>query len=366
MKYYLIAGEASGDLHGANLMAEILRQDASAEFRFWGGDKMAVYGGAPIKHYKDLAFMGFVEVLLHLRTILGNISFCKNDILQYQPDVMVLIDYPGFNMRIAKFAKAQGLRVVYYISPQIWAWKQHRVHQLKRTVNRMLTILPFEVDFYRKFDMEVDFVGHPLLDELANYRNTPLEQTVPEVKMPYVLLLPGSRKQEIQHMLPLMVKMQPHFPNYQFVVAAAPGLDENWLRTFVGAMPIIKGKTYALMQHAHAALVTSGTATLETALFGAPQVVCYHAGKISYFIAKQLVKVPYISLVNLVMNRPVVTELIQGAFNERNLKKELAALLDGPRRWEMERDYAALRQVLGGSGASHKAAEITVQTAKGA
>jgi lipid-A-disaccharide synthase len=364
LRYYLIAGEASGDLHGANLMAAIQQKDPDATFRFWGGDKMAAYGGEPIKHYKELAFMGFVEVLLHLKTILRNISFCKNDILRFQPDVLVLIDYPGFNMRIAAFAKKYGIRVVYYISPQIWAWKQHRVHKIKRTVNRMLTILPFEVDFYRKFDYEVDFVGHPLLDELANYQSIALETAVPEVQQPYILLLPGSRKQEIQHMLPVMVKIQQHFPDYQFVVAAAPGLDADWLRAFVGNMPIIKGQTYTLMQHAHAALVTSGTATLETALFGAPQVVCYKAGKISYLIAKQLVKVPYISLVNLVMNSPVVVELIQDDLNETRLKTELGAILEGPKRAQMERDYAQLRALLGGSGASQKAAAIVVETAQ--
>lgn len=365
MKYYLIAGEASGDLHGGNLMAAIKAKDSNAVFRFWGGDKMAAHGGAPVKHYKDLAFMGFVEVLLHLRTILNNISFCKKDILSFQPDVLVLIDYPGFNMRIAKFAKAQGIKVVYYISPQIWAWKQHRVHQIKQTVDRMLTILPFEVDFYQKFGMQVDFVGHPLLDEWGNYQNTPAAQALPEIPTPYILLLPGSRKQEIQHMLPVMVQMQKEFPTYHFVVAAAPGLDENWLRTYVGAMPIIKGQTYALMQHAHAALVTSGTATLETALFGAPQVVCYKGGRISYLIAKQLIKVPYISLVNLVMNRAVVTELIQDAFNPSQLKINLQEILEGSKRAQMQKDYAALRKILGGSGASEKAAAIVVSTASG-
>jgi lipid-A-disaccharide synthase len=363
LKYYLIAGEASGDLHGGNLMDAIKQQDAQAHFRFWGGDKMAAHGGTPVKHYKDLAFMGFVEVLMHLRTILNNIRFCKKDILEFQPDVLVLIDYPGFNMRIAKFAKAQGIKVVYYISPQIWAWKQHRVHQIKKTVDRMLTILPFEVDFYKKFEMEVDFVGHPLLDEMGNYQNTPAAKALPEMRMPYILLLPGSRKQEIQHMLPVMVQMEKEFPDYQFVVAAAPGLDEAWLRTFIGNMPIIKGKTYTLMQHAHAALVTSGTATLETALFGAPQVVCYKGGRISYLIAKQLIKVPYISLVNLVMDRAVVTELIQDAFNPAQLKMELNQILIGPKRNQMQKDYAELRQILGGSGASEKAAAIVVETA---
>lgn len=371
MKYYIIAGEASGDLHGANLMRELAKLDRSAAFRAWGGDLMQSEGAFLVKHYRDLAFMGFTEVIQNLRTILGNIAFCKKDILSYKPDVLILIDYPGFNLRIAEFAKTNGIKVFYYISPQIWAWKQSRVHKIKRFVDKMFVILPFEKEFYDRFDMDVDFVGHPLLDSLEQKRKT---FSSPEnfrkinklSSKEIIAVLPGSRKQEVSVMLPIMLSVQVDFPDYQFVIAGAPSLDTDYYSAFTkdSAIPVVSGNTYELISHASAALVTSGTATLETALLGTPEVVCYKGGKISYAIARSLIKVKYISLVNLIMDRVVVTELIQDRLTRKNIKRELELILTTEARDRMIKDYSELVTKLGGSGASATTAALMMEYLK--
>jgi lipid-A-disaccharide synthase len=361
MKYYIISGEASGDLHGANLLKEIRKQDPNAQFRAWGGDLLEAEGAEIIKHYRDLAFMGFIEVVMNLRTILKNISFCKEDILQWQPDVLILIDYPGFNLRIAEFAHEKGIKVAYYISPQIWAWKQNRVHKIKKVVDSMLVILPFEKDFYSKFDMEVEFVGHPLLDELA------AKPADPEWRVKHglgdqqvIALLPGSRKQEISTVLPLMLEAVKPFTNHTLVIAAAPGQSLDFYKEMIGGRPeikILKGETYNLLRNAHAALVTSGTATLETALIGVPEVVCYKGNAISVQIARHLIKVKFISLVNLIMDREIVKELIQQDLSVENLQSELNKILKGAGRTKMLEEYRLLQEKLSGVGASAKAAK---------
>ncbi|GAB5550686.1 MAG: lipid-A-disaccharide synthase [Saprospiraceae bacterium] len=362
MKYYLIAGEASGDLHGSNLIKALKEQDSAADFQFWGGDLMAKSCGTnPVKHYKDLAFMGFIEVVSNLKTILKNLKFCKADILRFQPDALILIDYPGFNLRIAKWAKQQGIKVLFYISPQVWAWKAKRVHAIKRDVDQLYTILPFEADFYKKYDYEVEFVGHPLLDVISN------EQQVPPLSIkntkPIVALLPGSRKQEISKMLPVMLTMTTKFPDYQFIIGGAPAMPNSFYEKIITQnkagdnIQILHGETYPLMKQATAALVTSGTATLETALFDTPEVVCYKGSPISYWIAKRLVKIKYISLVNLIVDKPLVKELIQGAFNPQTLRKELSKILKGTDRERVKTGYRELRKRLGNNGASSRAAQ---------
>ena len=364
MKYYIIAGEASGDLHGSNLIKELKKADADAEVRCWGGDLMQRTGATLVKHYRDLAFMGFVEVIANLKTILKNIAYCKQDIEAFKPDVLVLIDYPGFNMRIAKWAKEQGIKVVYYISPQVWAWKQNRVHALKRDVDRMLCILPFEVDFYKGFNWAVDFVGHPLLDAVEQLTEPAPLPGVPTDK-PIVALLPGSRTQEIKTMLPVMLEAAKAFTDYNFVIAGAPSREAAFYEPFTRSANVflVVDETYNLLQQAHAALVTSGTATLETALFNVPEVVCYKGNVISYQIARRLVKIKYISLVNLVMDKELVKELIQDDFTVKTVKKELEAILSTNRYAEIKTGYAELRQRLGGAGASAKAAAIVIEEA---
>jgi lipid-A-disaccharide synthase len=356
MKYYIVAGEASGDLHASNLMRELKELDHAANFRCWGGDLMKKQGGELVKHYRELAFMGFVEVIRNLRTILKNIEFCKQDILDYKPDVVILVDYPGFNLRIAEFLHKRRIKVFYYISPQIWAWKQSRVHKIKKAVDRMFVILPFEKDFYRKFDCEVDFVGHPLLDAIDNTG----EEDLGKYEKPIIALLPGSRRQEIAKMLPVMLSVVDRFPGYQFVIGGAPSVPASFYEQFTGGNVGIEfNKTYALLRKAKAALVTSGTATLETALFEVPEVVCYSANTISYHIARKLIKVRYISLVNLIMDREIVKELIQKDFNTFKLSEELEKLLFNPeKRAGQLRDFKELKQRLGGRGASRKAAEL--------
>ena len=363
MKYYLIAGEASGDLHGANLMRALAEIDPQAQFRFWGGDRMEDVGGKLIKHYRDLAFMGFWEVVTNLRTILRNIDLCKGDITAYQPDALIFIDYPGFNMRIAKWAKQQGIPTHYYISPQIWAWKENRIKAIRRDVDAMYVILPFEKDFYEgKHQYPVHFVGHPLLDAIAARREVSMEVFKRENGLderPIIALLPGSRKQEIAKMLSVMLSVVGSYHPYQFVIAGAPSLGYDFYRQFIREENVhfVSGKTYDLLSHAHAALVTSGTATLETALFRVPEVVCYRGNWISYQIAKRVISLKYISLVNLIMDAPVVTELIQGDLNTRNLKVELDKLLDPAYRDKLQRDYQALRERLGNEGASRRTAQ---------
>ncbi|MCB0510551.1 MAG: lipid-A-disaccharide synthase [Bacteroidetes bacterium] len=358
MKYYLIAGEASGDMHGANLMRELAAKDPSAEFRFWGGDKMAkIAHGVQVEHYKNTAFMGFVEVLKHLPTIFKFIKKCKEDILHYQPDFVIFIDYPGFNLRIAKFAKHAGFKTIYYISPQVWAWKQNRVKKIKAYIDKMLVILPFEQDFYATCSYPVDYVGHPLLDEIQN-KNYPLEI---DSNKKIIALFPGSRKQEIAAILPKFLEVEAHFPSFQFIVAGLAHIEEEFYRTIfktAGSQALlVKNKNYALLQASEYALVASGTATLETALFKVPMVVGYKGSFLSYHIGKYLIKVPYIALVNLIMGEKVVQELIQNDLNAANLKKELNLLMEPNVKREMQEKFAELKIKLGNSGASRKAAE---------
>ncbi len=368
MKYYIIAGEASGDLHGSNLMKALKQEDAQAQFRIWGGDRMEAAGGKLIKHYRDLAFMGFWEVLINLRTILGNIKFCKKDILAYQPDVLILIDYPGFNLRIANWAQEQNLRVFYYISPQIWAWHTSRVHQIKTSVDQMFVILPFEKDFYAKYNYPVNFVGHPLLDVVENYPDSPdFFEKNNLSQQPTIALLPGSRRQEISRMLSPMLKVVPDFPDHQFVIASVPSIEAEFYQEILDATQVpsqqvhlIHNQTYELLQKAEAALVASGTATLETALFGVPQIVCYRGSFVTYHIARRLVDLPHISLVNLIAEKEVVKELIQHDFNRKNTKTELQQLLAPAKRKAIADDYQLLRQKLGHAGASARAAQLMV------
>lgn len=366
MKYYIISGEASGDLHGSRLIQELTKKDPAAVFRCWGGDKMQAAGATVVKHYRELAFMGFIEVLFNLRTILRNLKFCKEDILNNKPDVLVLIDYPGFNLRIAKWAKDHGFKVVYYISPQVWAWKESRVKQMKKTIDKMIVIIPFEKDYFKnKWDWEVEYVGHPLLEIIrkpgaVELRGDPRNA---EAEKPVVAVLPGSRKQEILKKLPIMLEVTKSFPDYQFIIAKAPGIEPGFYDELLKPFPsvsYVNDKTYDLLQRSEAAIVTSGTATLETALFGVPQVVCYKASWITYQIGKRLVKVKYISLVNLIMDKPVVRELVQEDLTAGNLVKELKLLLTDKKRQEQIRDdYEKLRGVLDvGGSASEQAAGI--------
>lgn len=362
MKYYIIAGEASGDLHASNLMKALSIKDKQAEYRVWGGDLMQKAGGQLVKHYKDLAFMGFVEVAVNIRTILKNISFCKKDILNYKPDVLILVDYPGFNLRIADFARKKGLKVIYYISPQIWAWKQSRVKKIKRDVDKMLVILPFEKEFYANHDVEVDFVGHPLLDSLADEQVDSRADFLKKNELSntsIIALLPGSREMEVRNMLRIMLQLVNRFPDRQFVIAGVSTLSDQLYEKIIGKLPVkvLQNQTRELLFHAEAALVTSGTATLETALIGVPQVVCYKGNRLSFEIAKRVVKIKYISLVNLIMDRLVVKELIQQDLTLRKLEKELAALLSDEKvRKKMFSDYEELKLKLGSEGASQRAA----------
>ncbi len=364
MKYYIIAGEASGDLHAANLMKALKQVDPNADFRFWGGDLMQKQGGTLVKHYRELAFMGFAEVLMNLRTIFKNISFCKEDIETYNPDVIIFVDYPGFNMRIAKWAKEKGFPTHYYISPQIWAWKENRIKKIKRDVDEMYVILPFEEKFYsQKHDFPVHFVGHPLLDAIDSRPPVDIESFKKNHsldKRPVIALLPGSRKQEIEKMLEVMLSITENFKEYQFVIAGAPSQDEAFYHKFIkkSNVKLIMNKTYDILGISHAALVTSGTATLETALFKVPEVVCYKGNRISYEIAKQVINLDYISLVNLIMDREVVKELIQKDFKAKSLKIELNKILDMNNRKRIFEDYFELEQKLGGKGASKKTAEL--------
>jgi lipid-A-disaccharide synthase len=357
VRYYVVAGEASGDLHASNLIKQLVRKDPSAQFRGWGGDLMHAAGTTLVKHYRHLAFMGFAEVLLNIRTILNNLSFCKQDILEYKPDVLILVDYPGFNLRIAQWAKKQGIRVVYYISPTVWAWKENRIKTIKQSVDLMLVILPFEKPFYDKWNYEVTYAGHPLLDAI---HDLPADEL--QFEKPVIAILPGSRKQEIKAMLPIMLEVIPKFPDYEFVIAGASSIPDELYEEVIGdrKVPVIKNKTYALLRVSHAGLIKSGTSTLEAALFNVPQVVCYKASAISYAIARQLVKIKYISLVNLILDKPSVTELIQNDLNAERLVEELTLVL-GPKREAVLHDYQTLKNILGSGGASEKAADAIMQ-----
>ena len=380
MRYYIIAGEASGDLHASNLIKELRLLDNNAIFRCWGGDLMKAQGADLVRHYKDTAYMGFLEIIKHLPDIFKNINFCKQDILQFKPDALILVDYPGFNLRIAEFAKKQllrttnyKLRTFYYISPQVWAWKSSRVKKIKKFVDKMFVILPFEKNFYKKYDYDVEFVGHPLLDAIENYKHEFNSQfSILNSQFPIVAFLPGSRKQEISKMLSIMLKVIPSFQDYQFVIAAAPSIPKKFydeyttnLQSPISNLSIVYNNTYNLLSHSVAAIVTSGTATLETAIFEVPEVVCYKGSGFSYMLAKHLIKVKYISLVNLIMDKKVVTELIQDDLTVDNIKQELNKLLnDKEKQSQLSTDYKQLKHILGDSGASRKTAQAIFNLVK--
>ncbi len=369
MKYYIISGEASGDLHGSNLMKALYKQDTGATIRFWGGDLMQSVGGTLVKHYKELAFMGFVEVLVNIPTIFKNMSFCKKDITQFNPDVVIFIDYSGFNLRIAKWAKQHHFKTNYYISPQVWASRSSRIQKIKRDIDAMYVILPFEKEFYRKHGYDVHFVGHPLIDAIADRKQVDehlFRKTHNLGNKPIIALLPGSREQEIKKMLSVMLSLVDDFIDYQFVIAGAPSQDFEFYQQFINKenVQFINNKTYDLLSVSTAALVTSGTATLETALFKVPQVVCYKGSEISYQIAKRIITLKYISLVNLIMDKEVVKELIQKEFTKANLKQELAKILEKNYRKHLFSEYYELEQKLGEKGASANAAKQIVETLK--
>ncbi|MAZ71595.1 MAG: lipid-A-disaccharide synthase [Flavobacteriaceae bacterium] len=369
MKYYLLAGEASGDLHGSNLMKALFKEDPKADIRFWGGDLMQAVGGTLVTHYKERAFMGFSEVVMNLGKIFKFIAQCKKDIEAFKPDALIFIDNSGFNLRIAKWAKPKGFHTHYYISPQVWASRAGRVKTIKATIDHMYVVLPFVEDFYKQYDYPVHFVGHPLIDAIAGR-----EQVIPATfktengldERPIIALLPGSRKQEINKMLSVMLSVVSDFPEYQFVIAGAPSQDSSFYSSFLTEknVKLISNKTYDLLSLSSAALVTSGTATLETALFKVPQVVCYKGSAISYQIAKRIITLNYISLVNLISDKEVVKELIQGDLNPKNLKKELRHILDEYQRAALFLDYYDLEQKLGGKGASEKTATLIIQSLK--
>ena len=363
MRYYLVAGEASGDLHGSNLMKELKNLDANAEFRYFGGDLMQAEGGTLVKHYADMAFMGFVEVIANLRTVLGNLKFCKQDIVAWQPDVLILIDFPGFNLKVANFAKKQGIKVCYYISPKVWAWNQKRVLKIKKSVDHLFCILPFEVDFYKKWDMEVDYVGNPLLDAVTAFKpDTDFRKANNLSDKPIIALLPGSRKQEISYLLPTMLECARQFPGYQFVIAGAPSFNIDFYKPFFvdgQSIAVLFNSTYNLLHKAQAAIVASGTATLETALFRVPQVVVYKGNAVSIGIARAVIQIRFISLVNLIMDRLVVKELIQGDFTRETVQAELELLLhDEIYRKQMLDNYVELDERMGKPGASGKTASL--------
>jgi lipid-A-disaccharide synthase len=358
LKYYLVAGEASGDLHGASLIKTLKTMDSNAHFRFFGGHLMQAAGGTLVKHYAEMAFMGFLEVVLNLKTILKNIKYCKADILAYQPDVLILIDFPGFNLKIAEFAKKNELKVCYYISPKVWAWNQKRVLKIKRDVDKLFCILPFEVAFYKKWGVEVEYVGNPLLDALANFYPNPnfiKDNQLGAKKI--IALLPGSRKQEIAYILPAMLSVASQLDNYEFVIAGAPAFSKAFYLPYIGDknISIVFNQTYDLLNNSYAALVTSGTATLETALFNVPQVVLYKGNAISIAIARMLVDIKFISLVNLIMDKGIVKELIQKDCNKELIYKELNNIL-GSKREEILHNYTQLNTLMGKAGASARVA----------
>ena len=369
MKYYIISGEASGDLHGSKLIEALKKKDIRAHIRCWGGDLMQNSGGKLVKHYKELAFMGFWEVITNLKTILSNIIFCKKDILAFNPDIIIYIDYPGFNLRISKWAKKKGFKNHFYISPQVWAWKENRVHQMKRDLDELYVILPFEKEFFEeKHQFSVKYVGHPLLDRVLQLKKPTrflTKNQLSETK-PLIALLPGSRLQEIKKILPNYLTVTKFFPKYEFVIAGAPGISPNEYAHFLKneEVKLIYNQTHDLLMHSKAALVSSGTATLETALFNVPQVVCYRSSFLSYHIAKRLVKLEFISLVNLILNREVVKELIQNSFTPYELKKQMTFILSDDGQKQLKADYQSLRLILGKGGASKKTAELIFKAIK--
>ena len=373
MRYYLIAGEASGDLHGSNLVRELKLQDPDAQFRFFGGDLMAAQAGVPpVLHYREMAFMGFIKVMMNLRAISRNMEKCKADIVDFKPDVIILIDFAGFNLRIAEFAKSIGLKTVFYISPKIWAWKTNRIKKIKKYIDKMLTILPFETEFYAGFNYPVEYVGNPLLDAIEEFKAND-HQTEADFRKsnsltdkPIIGLLAGSRKQELDLMLPVMIEVSRQFPEYQFVISGAPGLDRSYYTKVAGAdcnLPIIFGQTYNLLKFSRAALVTSGTATLETALFGVPEAVLYRimAPNFLYRIGRKILKAKWISLANLIMGREIIRELVQMDCNPKTVAAELRKILDDERYdVEFQRNYAELMQRMGSAGASQRAAKAVI------
>ncbi len=372
MKYYIIAGEASGDLHASKLMRELKKLDNEANFRFWGGDLMAQQGGQQVMHYKQTAYMGFADVLLHVRTIKKFIQKCKADLLAYKPDVLILVDYPGFNLRIAEFAHENNIRTHYYISPKVWAWKQSRALKIKTYIEKLFVIFPFEIDFYKQYDYKVEYVGNPVVDAVdeqifALHSDDEFRKSENLSKKPIIALLPGSRKQEIKYNLPPMLKLVAKSPDYEFVIAVAPSLDLDFVKSFCKNVNVsfVSDKTYSVLKAAKAAVVCSGTATLETALIGTPQLCCYRGEHVSYQIAKRLVKVKYISLVNLVADAPVIKEFIQYDMTDNNLSNELKALLtDSVYTQTMLAGYTKVRAVLGGQSASARTAKVIFETIK--
>lgn len=365
MRLFLISGEASGDLHGSNLIRAIKDRNENVEIEFWGGDLMEKeIGKSPKRHYKELAFMGFIEVVKNIPQILKNFKQCKADIIHFKADAICLIDYPGFNLRIAKWAKKQGIKVYYYISPKVWAWKESRVHTIIKNVDTLFTIFPFETEFYAKYNYKVEYVGNPLLDAIRNYKKENSTENLFRTSnsissKPILALLPGSRKQEVRTKLPVMLEVASNYPNYQILIAGAPSLEPEFYEPFLQKVPakIIFGNTYRILEQSEVALVTSGTATLETALFQVPQVVCYIASPISYAIAKRLIKIKYISLVNLIFNKEVVKELIQQDCNPVKIKSELDRLVPGGDKRDVQlADYKQLIEMLGNGSASEKVA----------
>ncbi len=374
MKYYLIVGEASGDLHASQLMVELKRQDPSASFRFFGGDLMKEVGGTLVRHYKDLAFMGFIPVLLNLPTILSNMRFCKRDIKEWNPDVVILVDYPGFNLKIAKYIKKNtSIPVYYYISPKIWAWKEYRIKNIRRDVDRMFSILPFEVDFYKQHNYEVQYIGNPTVDEVAQFRATYKESFAGftsrvglSSEKPIIALLAGSRKQEIKDNLPLMIRAAAAYKDFQLVLAGAPGIAPDYYEEYIKGcdLKVVFDETYSILSHAHTALVTSGTATLETALFKVPQLVCYYTpmGKLIAFLRKHVLKVKYISLVNLIVDKLIIQELVADTMTLTHLNQELERLiLDKAYRAKMKADYDEMEHILGEVGAPQHAAKQMIE-----
>lgn len=366
MRYYIIAGEASGDMYGALLIKALKQKDSSAEFRFWGGDAMMAEAGRPVRHIRELAIMGFVEVVVHLRAVLGNIAFCRQDIMDYQPDVVIGVDYPGFNLRIERWAKSHGMKTVHYISPNLWAWKKGRVKGMRRSLDRLCYVLPFEEAFFAENAMpQAVYVGHPLLDRIGSGAVGEVLDLANDRSI--VALLPGSRRQELTNSLPLMVGLARRHPEYRFVVAGMGLIGEELYNRLIpgdSGIEVVYDKTYALLGTAFAAVVCSGTATLEAALFDVPQVVCYRANPISIAIAKAIVsrRIRYISLVNLIADSPVVTELIQEDFNARRLEDEFKGItVDADNRERMKNEYADVRKLLGGGGASERTADVVME-----
>jgi len=358
MKFYIITGEPSGDLHAANLVEELKKCNSHLEFRAWGGERLLAQGVKLAKHIKETAFMGLLDVLKNLGSIKENLNYCKQDILRYKPEALILVDYPGFNLKIAKFAKLQGIKVFYYISPKVWAWNKNRVSKIKSYVDGLIVIFPFEVDFYHKYGMRVTYVGNPLLDEISK-GNFGFSYST---EKPIIALLPGSRKQEIEGILPEMLTIVNHYPNHQFVIAATNNFSKQYYQSFIKGnnIKLVFDETYGLLSNATAALVTSGTATLETALFKVPQVVCYKTNWLTYFLAKNLIKIKYLSLVNILMDKLVVKELIQNELNENRLEIELDILLNDNEK--ILTNYVKLIDLLNKMGASKNAAQFIIKS----